>query len=79
VQNYVQVCLVSNARLCELAVQRSGDAAPQYVSTLRGQQLEDQQLFQLNVDLLVSKQLLVHSAPEHKRQCSGMHCQWCHK
>ncbi|KAF6255075.1 hypothetical protein COO60DRAFT_254755 [Scenedesmus sp. NREL 46B-D3] len=51
-QVYARVCLVSNARLCELAVQRPGDAAPQYVSTLRGQQLGDQQLYQLTVDLL---------------------------
>ncbi|WIA32207.1 hypothetical protein OEZ86_003056 [Tetradesmus obliquus] len=45
------VCLVSNARLCELAVQRPGDAAPQYVSTLRGQQHGDEQLYQITVDL----------------------------
>jgi hypothetical protein len=53
-QLYARVCLVSNARLCELAVQRPDDAAPQYVSTLRGQQLGDQQLYQITVDLLVS-------------------------
>jgi hypothetical protein len=76
---YVKVCLVSNARLCELAVQRPDDAAPQYVSTLRGQQLGVEQLFQLTVDLMVSKQL-------HLRQCklpnvhqSGMHWQRGHE
>uniref|UniRef100_A0A383VZK1 Uncharacterized protein n=1 Tax=Tetradesmus obliquus TaxID=3088 RepID=A0A383VZK1_TETOB len=50
-QAYARVCLVSNARLCELAVQRPGDAAPQYVSTLRGQQHGDEQLYQITVDL----------------------------